>query len=632
MKGYSPLCRNLHKWSILPLVTYNAFSMDLSGMFTLVDFQTKEPVTTDTLVFTGVGRPWEVVMDLEEVKKKINLEYFKKTPPFVSKYLPLLPVHDYSKFVSLGEGETPLIRSNVLEREFGASLYFKLEGQNPTGSFKDRGSAVELTVAKECGAKGIVLASTGNMAASCACYAAAARIPCYVFVPEGTPPSKLAQVIAYGGRIIQVRGTYGDAARLAEGVAREYGFYLAGDYAFRVEGGKTAAFELVEQLLYQIPDMVVIPIGCGTNVASYYKGFREYLELGIIDRIPHIIGVQAEAANPVVRAFKQGKREVEPLKEVRSLARAIAINDPLDGMKALDAMYSTQGSCIDLSEEEMVGAQYELSKEEGLFVETSCAASFAALRKIHAKSSLAHKHIVCIMTGTGLKDPDPIIRSAIRPSSIGPTMEEFKELFEKDLCKPPVLHFLSDLETAFSEVKSKEEVSKFIGERLGILLEPHSLDLLMKRIEGSIDKGVSILTSDLKYIIEEIREEEDLSNSILHVKDFSLTSRSGNTVEVSLEMEIRKPGEKTRAETVSSNGVGMVDALFSAFLKVSTNNIICLEDFSVEIRKVVPQGLISVQVVLREGSRTVVSRASALDVIGGSVKAFERGFNKILID
>jgi len=381
-------------------------------MYSILDFQSREVVSPDSLVFTGKeGKPWEVVMDMSEVKRKINFDYFKKSPPFVSKYLPLMPVSNYGKFVSLGEGETPLIKSKVIAKEFGADIYFKLEGQNPTGSFKDRGSALEASVAKEHSAKAIVLASTGNMAASCACYSARAGIPCYVFVPEGTPPSKLAQVIAYGGKIIEIKGGYGLAAKLAEETAREYGFYLAGDYAFRTEGQKTGAFELVEQLLYQVPDIVVVPLGCGTNITAYYKGFKEYHELGIIDRVPHLIGIQAEGANPIYQAFTKGKKTVEPIEKANTCASAIAINDPLDGIKALDAMYSTQGMCLEANDADMIQAQMDLAREEGLFVETSCAGTIACLRNLIKEKSLNQKKIVCILTGTGLKDPNPILKN-----------------------------------------------------------------------------------------------------------------------------------------------------------------------------------------------------------------------------
>ena len=207
-------------------------------MYQLVDFQSKAAVSTDDFVFTGIDSPWEVMMDMQRIENNINKAHFSTMAPCLSKYLPLMPIAHPSAFVSLGESATPLVKSKRLAKRLGIDLYFKVEGKNPTGSFKDRGSAVDISVAKSLGAKGVILASTGNMAASCACYAAAAELPCFVLVPEGVPMGKLAQVVAFGGRIVQVKGSYNDAADLAYQLAKKMGFYLAGDYAFRVEGQK----------------------------------------------------------------------------------------------------------------------------------------------------------------------------------------------------------------------------------------------------------------------------------------------------------------------------------------------------------------------------------------------------------
>ena len=157
-------------------------------MYYLRDFVTKEKVNPTNMVFTGETTPWEVVMDLDDIKSKLNLEYFRQSPPSILKYLPLLPIKNQADFITLRESATPLSKAKKLGRSFGVDLMLKVEGKNPTGSFKDRGTAVEMSVAKEMGAKAIILASTGNMAASCACYASAAGIPCFTFVPEGGPP------------------------------------------------------------------------------------------------------------------------------------------------------------------------------------------------------------------------------------------------------------------------------------------------------------------------------------------------------------------------------------------------------------------------------------------------------------
>lgn len=391
----------------------------------------KKTVKTKNFVFTGKKNPWEVVMDLDVVKSKLNLEYFHKSPAFLSKYLAFLPIRNYKTFISLGEGGTPLIKSTKISKKLGIDLYFKLEAQNPTSSFKDRGSAVEISFAREIGAKGIALASTGNMAASCACYAANAEIPCYVFIPEGTPTSKLAQVIVYGANVIQVRGNYSDATYMAEKVARKFNFYLAGDYAFRVEGHKTAAFELIDQLYPEAPDYVIIPMGCGTNIASYLKGFNEYKELGFIKKIPKLVGIQSTGASPIINSVKKRKKNFNSLKEIKTLASAIAINSPLDGIKALDAIYKSKGTGFAIPDKEMIEAQYLLAKEEGQFAELASAGTIAALLKLAKKTNIKGKRVVCILTGSGLKDPNPTLSAAITPPVISPRLDEFLKLYKK---------------------------------------------------------------------------------------------------------------------------------------------------------------------------------------------------------
>lgn len=398
-----------------------------SPMYHLVDFKTKKKVFPKSLIFKGQDGPWEVVMDLETIKTKTHLDYFKEAPPCLAKYLPLLPIKHHTQFVSLKEAATPLVKSKDLGERLGIDLYFKMESKNPTGSFKDRGSAVDVSVAKEMKANGIVVASTGNMAASCACYAAAAKIPCFVFVPEGIPMAKLAQVIAYGGKIVQVRGSYNDAVQLAETIAERLEFFLGGDYAFRVEGQKTAAFELMDQLFLKEPDVVVVPVGCGTNIAAYAKGFNEYFQLGLITKMPQLIGVQAEGASPVVNSYKDHRFSIEAVKEVNTIASAIAIGMPIDGIKALDAIYSTNGAAIAVSDEEILQAQYLLSTEEGLFVESASAATLAALRK---RTEFKGKKIVCILTGDGLKDPSVILKVATKPPTINANEKEFISLYE----------------------------------------------------------------------------------------------------------------------------------------------------------------------------------------------------------
>lgn len=376
-------------------------------MYHLIDFITKKEVHPHNLIFTGENSPWEVCFDLHAIKKNINLKEYKLLPANLSKYLSLLPIPHSAQLLHWQESPTPLLKSRYIGKELGIDLYFKLEGKNPTGSFKDRGSVIEMTIAKHHHAKKVVVASTGNMAASCACYAALASIPCIVFVPQGTPLAKLAQVTAFGGKIMEINGSYTDAALAARHYAEIHDCYLAGDYAFRVEGQKTALFEILDQLSFELPDQIIIPMGCGTNIAAYHKGLNEYHTLGLIKKIPQLIGVQSTGANPIVRAFSRHLSYVSPKKNSHTIASAIAVGDPIDGLKALSALYETHGQAIAVTDRAILKARRLLAATEGLFVESASAATLACLFKLKKKRTLAKK-IVCILTGEGLKDPNPL--------------------------------------------------------------------------------------------------------------------------------------------------------------------------------------------------------------------------------
>jgi threonine synthase len=246
--------------------------------------------------------------------------------------------------------------------------------------------------------------------------------------------TKLAQVIAFGGQIVQVAGTYNDAANLALQIAREMGFYLAGDYAFRVEGQKTAAFELVEQMHYQSPDLIVIPMGCGTNIASYAKGFVEYRQVGFIDKMPQLIGVQAEGAAAIVHSYAQKSHTVRPLDKMQTIASAIAVAHPIDGIKALDAIYLSNGSAVSVTDAEILQAKSLLSSAESLFVESASAATIAALIKMNPLHTLSQKKVVCILTGDGLKDAHLILQAVDHLPTITPEDKEFMSMFNHQGC------------------------------------------------------------------------------------------------------------------------------------------------------------------------------------------------------
>lgn len=593
-------------------------------MYYVADFRTRQKVTPSNFVFAGQDGPWEVVMDIEQIRSRINPDYFRQAPPSNSKYLPFMPLKSYSDFVSLKEGATPLIRSKRLGDELGLELYFKLESQNPTGSFKDRGSAVELTIAKELGVQGITVASTGNMAASCSAYAAAAKIPCFVFVPEDTPASKLCQAISYGGKIVQVKGSYNDAARIAEQVALELGFYLAGDYAFRVEGQKTAAFEIVDQLYFQVPDAVLVPIGCGTNITGYAKGFSEYQALGFTGSVPALIGVQAEGARSVVNSFAVQSREVVALDKIDTICSGIAVKDPLDGIKALDAIYSTNGEAVAVSDKDTLEAQYLLAREEGLFVEASSATTLAALKKLCERGDFRHRKVVCVLTGNGLKDPAPLLNVAIKPPTIYPDVKEFLSLYKGAFFEGRSFALVDREQVIFSKEPLKEEIVKTLKLHFNSSFSEKYISSIQETIAKFLMKGKPVTFSDFQDIIQDVLETaKRTSKPKMTVKDFEV--QTGKDRKPHAKVVVTLDGRDCEA---TGDGVGPVDAVINA-LQVACGEKMefSLSNYKVQIRSQGTNAVVYVELKLSRNGTVSVGKGTSPDIIQASIEAFESAYN-----
>jgi threonine synthase len=595
-------------------------------VYQLVDFQSRSTVQPDSFVFSGGDRPWEVVMDIDRIRSGIHLDYFRRTPSTVSKYFPFFPLKDIHNFVSMNEGATPLVRSKSIGPALGIDLYFKQESRNPTGSFKDRGSAIEISLARELGVKGITVASTGNMAASCSCYAAAARIPCFVFVPEDTPSSKLSQSISYGGRIVQVKGSYDDAARLAEEVARELDFYLAGDYAFRVEGQKTAVYEIIDQFFYESPELIFVPIGCGTNITAYAKGLAEYKQLGLITRLPKLVGTQAEGARSVVNAFHKGLQHVEKLDSLDTLSSAIAVKQPLDGVKALDAIYRTEGSAIAVSDRETLEAQYQLSRDEGLYVEASSATSVASFLKMVREGARPQGPVVCVLTGDGLKDPSPMLRIALKPPTIYPEVTEFISLFRSSFFEGKTVAFVERGEVLFSHVPTPGEVTKLIQQHFSAEYPKDYSSRIVTVIEKFLKKGKLVTFSDFQDIVQTVHKEELESGDGLKVLDWEVVTGLDRQPKAKVGVKL---GDQIHE--ASASGVGPVDAVVNALCAACGEKLQCaLENFSVVIRSSGTDAVVVAEMKLAwEGIRSV-GKGTSPDVIQASLEAFEDAYNDIL--
>jgi len=310
------------------------------------------------------------------------------------------PLIDLSKKVTLMEGGTPLIKSNHLSNK-DKDVWFKYEALNPTGSFKDRGTTLEVSKAVELRMKQVCCASTGNMGASVAAYCARAGLRCRIYVPFDAVGPKIRQIRAYGAELIRVIGGYTRAAEECESYSRKTGSYLMGDYPYREEGEKSVGFEIADQMNWRVPDYVVCPMGNGTLIYAIWDAFNDLKKVGMIEKLPKMIGIQAKGCPPIYNAFKKRKKSIKPIKNPKTIATAIECGDPLDGLKALNALRKSKGKVEIVTDEEMINTIKFLASKEGLYVEPAGAASTAGLLKIKKLKG----RIVCILTGHGLKKP-----------------------------------------------------------------------------------------------------------------------------------------------------------------------------------------------------------------------------------
>ncbi|MBE3571341.1 MAG: threonine synthase [Moorella humiferrea] len=335
-------------------------------------------------------------------------------PGVIRAYREFLPVTEATPLITLQEGNTPLIAAGNLSRELGIKLYFKFEGLNPTGSFKDRGMVMAVAKAVEAGSKAIMCASTGNTSASAAAYAARCGLKCSVLIPEGNIAlGKLAQALFYGARVIAIQGNFDDALDLVRRITAKYPITLVNSInPFRIEGQKTAAFEVCDWL-GEAPDYLAIPVGNAGNITAYWKGFNEYYQAGRSHLLPKMIGFQAEGAAPIVRG------EIVPNPE--TVATAIRIGNPASWQSAVRAAKESGGFIDCVSDEEILAAQRLMASAEGIFAEPASAASLAGVIKYVKKGYFHHgDRVVCVLTGNGLKDPNIAIKQIGEPLSLPP--------------------------------------------------------------------------------------------------------------------------------------------------------------------------------------------------------------------
>ncbi len=348
--------------------------------------------------------------------------------PSLWRYASLLPVPvpDDDSGPLRAVGGTPLVAAPRLARRLGLGrLWLKDEGRMPTASLKDRASAVVVQRARALGKSPIITASTGNAGVALAAMAPCAGIEPVIVVPESAPPAKLAQLAVFGARVVLVRGSYDDAFALSEAAARELGWYCrnTAQNPFTTEGKKTVSFEVAEQLGWRAPDRVFVSVGDGNILVGVHKGFRELVELGFIDRMPKLVGVQAQGSSPIARAFLAGSDRIEPC-TTDTLADSIAAGNPADGARALAAVRETGGAFVVVSDEEILAAIATLGQGSQVFAEPAAAAAFAGLEKCELGPG---EEVVVLITGSGLKDVGAAMRAVrSRPPSIDPTLEALR--------------------------------------------------------------------------------------------------------------------------------------------------------------------------------------------------------------
>lgn len=325
--------------------------------------------------------------------------------------------------ITLNEGNTPLIESKNLKDIIGNNkLYFKYEGANPTGSFKDRGMTAAITKAVNDGAKNVICASTGNTSASAAAYAARAGIRCIVLIPEGKVAlGKLAQAVIYGADIIQVKGNFDQSLNLVRDAAKLFPVTIVNSInPYRLEGQKTGSFEICDDL-GKAPDYQFMPVGNAGNISAYWKGYKEYKANNVIDKYPKMMGFQAAGAAPIV--------EGRIIENPETIATAIRIGNPASWDKANAAINESHGAIDKVTDEEILEAYSLLSSREGIFAEPASCASLAGLIKYLKNNNLSGKTIVCILTGNGLKDPDTAMELDMDIKKINVNMDELSKFF-----------------------------------------------------------------------------------------------------------------------------------------------------------------------------------------------------------
>lgn len=386
---------------------------------------------------SSCGGNIEVVYDYNLIKKRIDIEELKENRYYdIWRYIDLLPIEDLKGISSLKVGYTPLYKNEKISDELGiGSVYIKDDTRNPSGSLKDRASAIVLKKLFDLydeDKRIIATASTGNAASSLSCLSASLGIKNIIFVPQTIPLPKLTQLLIFGAKVIMVKGNYDDAFDLCIKACDEFGWYnrSSGYNPYTREGKKTVSFEICEQLEWEVPDYIFVPVGDGNIISGVWKGFLEFRKIGFIDKLPKLIGVQAEGSDSIYLAYNKKLSLPQPVSG-NTICDSISVKLPRDGVAALIAIKESQGGVVHVEDKEVLNAMSEFSSKTGIFAEPSASATYAALKKATANKVInKNESVLLLITGSGLKDIENAKKSVsnISYKKISSDINELKKI------------------------------------------------------------------------------------------------------------------------------------------------------------------------------------------------------------
>lgn len=499
---------------------------------------------------------------------------------------------------------TELRRLHFLSERYGVDIWAKMELQNPSGCFKDRGSHIEVQKAMELGVDAICLASTGNMAASVAMYASYFKIPCYVFVPESTSEAKLAQATMFNAKILRIKGDFSTCEKLCKKFAKEGNYYLAGDYVFREEGQKTCSYEIIEQ--QESPfDYVLIPVGCGTNFGAIHKGFREAIYGGLTDHMPRLVAIQPNESSPVVEGIFKKEKVIKDF--VTTMATAVAAADPIDFHKVLRGIEDSNGLAYTVTEQEILLALREMSADEGIFTEPSCALPLAALK--NNLDEFRGKKVVLVLTGTGLKDTGVVAKHALPSPVLDNDLKQVMDFISSGYLQVQQEAFGKSRDTLITQLNMDHKQEKLMENylsrinRKGKSLTPKEMEVLQSLVFNDI--------ADLEYPVE--------------IMDYDITMRKNGFVHSMVTMSVN--GIEVQS---TQSGVGPLDSVLGAIRK-ETDKLLKIEllDHHLEVLSPGTNALVVATLTLGYQYEKYQVKAASPDVVEAGINAFIKGFAMI---